>query len=550
MIKHQFISSKNDEIIIATENHMANIQPWLNLARTTGAQIKWWCPSNDSSDDNNSDGDGDNQFTELRDMINVNTRVVAISHCSNVLGKIRDIHAIGRMIQNKVNKIVSSSLSSSSSSSSGDNINKEREEDARYNRCHLVVDGVASTPHLFANLEARRHRLDDTIDNTKYNNVIDWYVISCHKLYGPHIGGLCGTEGAIQSLYNNNNNTSSRDRGCDRTSWCGRGEDNIKQNNDVNKVSENEKMDNGNSSRNERGYEYDVSSSSSSSIGNISGGVATHIEEIYKDWELGTLSYEACAGILGLKEYLIGIATIDIPQLVKKTCTFEKYNTVHHDCQQRVIAAAALPTTNGMTTTTISNDIYDRTLLTTTGEYPAQQQRKTPHFNTTCTSLLDNSITNNNNMGSSFDSKFDDWVVNAYNKIEIVEHYLTNMILKGLQICQSIHIINECTTSATIINTIRTSKPKKVWKKKCVPIVSFIHKSITSKDIVNHCLSNNIIIRNGSFLVTSTFLEDAVGMSTQLIKEHGHIVRISICHYNTRKDVSRLLKVLQGMEGW
>ena len=128
--------------------------------------------------------------------------------------------------------------------------------------------------------------------------------------------------------------------------------------------------------------------------------------------------------------------------------------------------------------------------------------------------------------------------------------FLTNMILKGLQICQSIHIINECTTSATIINTIRTSKPKKVWKTKCVPIVSFIHKSITSKDIVNHCLNNNIIIRNGSFLVTSTFLEDAVGMSTQLIKEHGHIVRISICHYNTRKDVSRLLNVLQGMEGW
>ena len=51
----------------------------------------------------------------------------------------------------------------------------------------IVVDGVAVVPHV------------PVIDNNNINTATTtswldscWYVVSCHKLFGPHLGILCG----------------------------------------------------------------------------------------------------------------------------------------------------------------------------------------------------------------------------------------------------------------------------------------------------------------------------------------------------------------------
>lgn len=129
----------DDEIVLATENHLANVTAWTRLARQSGAKIKWWPLGG-----------------EVEDVVTSQTRIVAMSHASNILGQVRDIQAVSQRI-------------------------KSIAPEAK-----IIVDGVASVPHLCADLET--------------NDAVDWYVISCHKLFGPHLGALCGRHGAIEKL--------------------------------------------------------------------------------------------------------------------------------------------------------------------------------------------------------------------------------------------------------------------------------------------------------------------------------------------------------------
>jgi selenocysteine lyase/cysteine desulfurase len=128
--------TKTDEIIIATENHIANVAPWVEAAQTIGASIRWWhiTPRTEPQ-------------SSLVELVTSNTRLVILSHASNILGELRDIRRMRETIQK-----VSS-------------------------RAEIVVDGVATVPHVYADL--------NTID-------VDWYAVSCHKLFGPHIGVLVG----------------------------------------------------------------------------------------------------------------------------------------------------------------------------------------------------------------------------------------------------------------------------------------------------------------------------------------------------------------------
>ncbi len=131
--------SSDDELVISTDNHLANIQPWVKVATRSGAAIQWWNP-----------------IEEEFPFLNKSTRLVIVPHASNVLGEVRDLHSLQRHVRRET-----------------------------CGRARIIVDGVAATPHRFAAVDA---------------NEVDWYVISCHKVFGPHMGVLCGKPDAFKEL--------------------------------------------------------------------------------------------------------------------------------------------------------------------------------------------------------------------------------------------------------------------------------------------------------------------------------------------------------------
>jgi len=139
---------KEDEIVLSTENHLANVNPWLMAAKVVGARVKWWAPTRATK--SNVDSNDDAISTELQYLLSPRTKILAVSHASNLLGQIRDISTL-RAIADKFTG----------------------------GKAHLVVDGVAAAPHWYPNLSDRKDA--------------DWYVVSCHKCFGPHLGALCGS---------------------------------------------------------------------------------------------------------------------------------------------------------------------------------------------------------------------------------------------------------------------------------------------------------------------------------------------------------------------
>ena len=146
---------KGDEIVVASENHSANITPWLRAAESVGARVIWWEWTHSAP------------MEDVSTLITDATRIVAVSHASNIVGEIRDIRGICEIVKEK---------------SGG--------------RAHVVVDGVAAAPHICANVAA---------------SGAHWYAVSCHKLFGPHLGSLCGARPVVESLINEDTQASYND---------------------------------------------------------------------------------------------------------------------------------------------------------------------------------------------------------------------------------------------------------------------------------------------------------------------------------------------------
>ena len=119
---------QGDEILITELEHHSNYVPWHYLRETKGAIIKF-APIND---------DGDIIIDELKNLITSKTKIIAVTHLSNVTGTIVPI--------------------------------KEIVEIARKKNIPVLVDGCQSTPHIKVDVKD----LD-----------CDFYAISCHKVYGP-----------------------------------------------------------------------------------------------------------------------------------------------------------------------------------------------------------------------------------------------------------------------------------------------------------------------------------------------------------------------------
>ena len=147
--------SSGDEVIVSTENHLANVAPWLMAASSAGAKVKWWYVEGLANTKRHERKELECSH-DLRNLLSNKTRILVVSHASNILGQVRDIKTICMLA---------------------------KECSGGY--AHVVADGVAAVPHLSPSVSS---------------SGVDWYAISCHKLFGPHIGALCGRRKVVESL--------------------------------------------------------------------------------------------------------------------------------------------------------------------------------------------------------------------------------------------------------------------------------------------------------------------------------------------------------------
>ncbi len=133
-----------DEILVSIMEHHSNLLPWQMVARTTGAVLRFMECRQDGSLD----------MDEVREQITDNTRIVAITQVSNVLGRVNPVKEIAAMAHEK-NAVV-------------------------------VVDGAQSTPHMAVNVQELG---------------ADFFAFSGHKIFGPMgIGVLYGKKELLKAM--------------------------------------------------------------------------------------------------------------------------------------------------------------------------------------------------------------------------------------------------------------------------------------------------------------------------------------------------------------
>ncbi|HLG24063.1 MAG TPA: cysteine desulfurase [Candidatus Nanoarchaeia archaeon] len=135
---------KDDEIVISQMEHHSNFVPWQQLAKQRGLKLKFIKINKNGELDNDS----------INQNITKKTRIVSLTHVSNVLGTI-----------NPIEKII--------------NI-------AHENNALMVVDGAQAAPHMPVDVK----KLD-----------ADFYAFSGHKMLGPTgIGVLYGKKELLEEM--------------------------------------------------------------------------------------------------------------------------------------------------------------------------------------------------------------------------------------------------------------------------------------------------------------------------------------------------------------
>ena len=143
-IGNRFHLTVGDEIVVSQMEHHANLIPWQQLAARTGAILRWFDVT----------ADGRLDLTQIPTLITDKTKVVALTHQSNVLGTINPLekiiaaaHAVGAVV---------------------------------------VLDACQSVPHMKVDVAA----LD-----------IDFLAFSGHKAVGPTgVGVMWGRAGLLEEL--------------------------------------------------------------------------------------------------------------------------------------------------------------------------------------------------------------------------------------------------------------------------------------------------------------------------------------------------------------
>ncbi len=80
----RFVLRPGDEILVTEMEHHANLVPWQELCRRTGATLRWFPVTDEFRLD----------LTDLDELVNPRTRIVAFTHQSNVLGTINPVDVL------------------------------------------------------------------------------------------------------------------------------------------------------------------------------------------------------------------------------------------------------------------------------------------------------------------------------------------------------------------------------------------------------------------------------------------------------------------------
>ncbi len=120
--------NKDDEILITELEHHANYVPWHFIREKKGAVIKF-AKCNDK---------GEVEIDEIKKLITNRTKIISITHLSNVTGAILPIKKIVDLAKTK--------------------------------NIPVLVDGCQGAPHLEIDMQTLG---------------CDFYALSCHKMYGP-----------------------------------------------------------------------------------------------------------------------------------------------------------------------------------------------------------------------------------------------------------------------------------------------------------------------------------------------------------------------------
>lgn len=124
-----------DEVIVTMSDHESNIGPWVSL-QEFGIVLKFWPLNHDTLS---------LELDDLAPLMTDRTKLVAVTHVSNILGQVNPVAEIARFVQDR--------------------------------GARICVDAVAYAPHRAIDVQAWD---------------VDYYVFSLYKTYGPHYAVMYG----------------------------------------------------------------------------------------------------------------------------------------------------------------------------------------------------------------------------------------------------------------------------------------------------------------------------------------------------------------------
>ncbi len=150
--------SAGDEVVVTNLDHAANIGCWRRMAARHDLVLREWKLRPETAS---------LHVDDLNGILGPKTRLVAFTHCANVVGALLDVPRIVDVIRDNRQDTI------------------------------IVADGVAYAPHRQIDVAALG---------------VDAYAASLYKVYGPHLGAVFGRESLLLAAHGQNHDFIPEDR--------------------------------------------------------------------------------------------------------------------------------------------------------------------------------------------------------------------------------------------------------------------------------------------------------------------------------------------------